>query len=117
MDHQVMLPSPVTSTPFSVKDILKLEQQHNYVFSQQVAMPELDVPPMQSLQCMHNALSRSLDLLYSPDKPNFMVGEQPRSASAMNSDDDMLRGCSSPTCSEADLTEDSGEVSTLLRRL
>ncbi|XP_076126345.1 NK2 transcription factor related 7 [Alosa pseudoharengus] len=101
-----MLPCPVTSTPFSVKDILKLEQQQNYVFNQQATLPELDVPPMQSLQCMHNALSRSLDLLYSPDKPNFTAGEQPRCG--MNSDDDMLRGCGSPTEDEADLTEDSG---------
>ncbi|KAL2091913.1 hypothetical protein ACEWY4_011711 [Coilia grayii] len=101
-----MLPSPVTSTPFSVKDILKLEQQQSYAFTQQATLPELDVPPMQSLQCMHNALSRSLDLLYSPDKANFVSAEQPRCG--MNLEDDILRGCSSPTEDEADLIDDSG---------
>ena len=110
LDQQVMLPSPVTSTPFSVKDILKLEQQQSYVFHQQATSPELDVPPMQSLQCMHNALSRSLDLLYCPDNANFTASEQPKCG--MNSDDDMLRGCNSPTEDE----EDSGELSKLPNR-
>ncbi|XP_076846391.1 NK2 transcription factor related 7 [Brachyhypopomus gauderio] len=104
-----MLPSPVTSTPFSVKDILKLEQQH--VFNQQgFSNSEADEAPLQSLQlqCMHSALSRSLELLYSPEKPSFLSGEQVKCA--LNTDDfDVLRGsCVSPKEEERDQTSHPG---------
>ncbi|MCJ8735340.1 hypothetical protein PDJAM_G00245780 [Pangasius djambal] len=94
-----MLASPVTSTPFSVKDILKLEQQH--VFNQQgFSSPEPDAAPLQSLQfqCMHSALSRSLELLYSPDKPAFSPGQQMKCA--LSADD--FGSCGSPTEEERD---------------
>ncbi|KAI4872014.1 hypothetical protein NFI96_018452 [Prochilodus magdalenae] len=63
-----MLPSPVSSTPFSVKDILKLEQQQQ----QQQTGSSLHYP------CMHSALSRSLELLYSPDCSSFSPAEHSR---------------------------------------
>lgn len=94
-----MLASPVTSTPFSVKDILNLEQQH--VFTQQgFSGPEQDAAPLQSLQfqCMHSALSRSLELLYSPDKPAFSPGEQIKCP--LSADD--FGSCGSPTEEETD---------------
>ncbi|KAK1787071.1 hypothetical protein P4O66_017446, partial [Electrophorus voltai] len=104
-----MLPSPMTSTPFSVKDILKLEQQQ--VFNQQgFSNAEPDEAPLQSLQlqCMHSALSRSLELLYSPEKPSFLSGEQVKCA--LNSDDfDVLRGsCGSPKEEDRDQSSHSG---------
>lgn len=93
-----MLPSPVTSTPFSVKDILKLEQQHALNPNGFIGA-EQDTVPLQSLQlqCMQSTLSRSLDLLYSPEKHSVIAGEQLKCA--LNSDDfDIVRSsCGSPT--------------------
>ncbi|XP_066500932.1 NK2 transcription factor related 7 [Hoplias malabaricus] len=54
-----MLSSAVSSTPFSVKDILKLEQQQE-----------------QQLPGMHCALSRSLELLYSNDCTGFTAAAE-----------------------------------------
>lgn len=94
-----MLASPVTTTPFSVKDILKLEQQHAYN-QQGFSSPEPDAAPFQSLQyqCMHSALSRSLELLYSPEKPTFSPREQVKCA--LNVDD--FGSCGSPTEEDRD---------------
>uniref|UniRef100_A0A3B4E970 Homeobox domain-containing protein n=1 Tax=Pygocentrus nattereri TaxID=42514 RepID=A0A3B4E970_PYGNA len=78
-----MLPSPVSSTPFSVKDILKLEQQ-------QQAGSSLHLP------CMHSALSRSLELLYSPDS-SFSPAEHSRAQ----------RGAPSPPSPEEEEREQS----------
>ncbi len=93
-----MLPSPVTSTPFSVKDILKLEQQHALNPNGFMGV-EQDTVPLQSLelQCMQSTLSRSLDLLYSPEKHSLFAGEQVKCA--LHSDDfDIVRSaCGSPT--------------------
>ncbi|XP_051524675.1 homeobox protein Nkx-2.5-like [Myxocyprinus asiaticus] len=103
-----MPPSPVTSTPFSVKDILKLEQQHT-LNPNGFMGAEQDTVPLQSLQlqCMQSTLSRSLDLLYSPEKHNAISGEQVKRA--LNSDDfDIVRGsCGSPTEEEMDPSEDT----------
>ncbi|XP_056320497.1 NK2 transcription factor related 7 [Danio aesculapii] len=97
-----MLPSPVTSTPFSVKDILKLEQQQ--ALNPGVFMGvEQDSVPLQSLQlqCMQNTLSRSLDLLYSPEKG--IAGEQVKC-----DDFDIVRSsCGSPTEEEMDANEET----------
>ncbi|KAI1900800.1 hypothetical protein AGOR_G00053600 [Albula goreensis] len=103
-----MLPSPVTSTPFSVKDILKLEQQQSHVFHQHgLFFPEHDLAPMQSPQSLHSALG-NLDMLYSPEKPSCAEGEQVKSH--INTEDfDILRGsCGSPTEEETDPNEDAG---------
>ncbi|KAG9354745.1 hypothetical protein JZ751_001458 [Albula glossodonta] len=102
-----MLPSPVTSTPFSVKDILKLEQQQSHVFHQHgLFFPEHDLAPMQSPQSLHSALG-NLDMLYSPEKPTCAEGEQVKSH--INTEDfDILRGsCGSPTEEETDPNEDA----------
>ncbi|XP_036433892.1 NK2 transcription factor related 7 [Colossoma macropomum] len=82
-----MLPSPVSSTPFSVKDILKLEQQQQ----QQQAGSSLHLP------CMHSALSRSLELLYSPDCSSFSPAEHSRAQ----------RGAPSPPSPEEEEREQS----------
>ncbi len=106
-----MLPSPVTSTPFSVKDILKLEQQHA-LNSHGFMGVEQDTVPLQSLQlqCMQSTLSRSLDLLYSPEKHSVIAGEQVKCA--LNSDDfDIVRSsCGSPTEEEMDPSEETSRV-------
>ncbi|XP_030642879.1 NK2 transcription factor related 7 [Chanos chanos] len=106
----MMLPSPVTSTPFSVKDILKLEQQQHVFTEQGFVSPEQDTVPLQSLQiqCTHSALSRSLELLYSPEKP--CLGGVDQTKCALGSDDfDILGGsCVSPSEKETDPSEDSG---------
>ncbi|XP_042618716.1 homeobox protein Nkx-2.5-like [Cyprinus carpio] len=103
-----MLPSPVTSTPFSVKDILKLEQQHALNPSGFMGA-EQDTVPLQSLQlqCMQSTLSRSLDLLYSPEKHSVIAGEQLKCA--LNSDDfDIVRSsCGSQTEEEMDPNEET----------
>lgn len=103
-----MLQSPVTSTPFSVKDILKLEQQHA-LNPNGFMGNEQDTAPLQSLQlqCMQSTLSRSLDLLYSPEKQSAIAGEQVKCA--LSSDDfDMVRdSCSSPAEEEMDPSEDT----------
>ncbi|XP_051510248.1 homeobox protein Nkx-2.5-like [Myxocyprinus asiaticus] len=104
-----MLPSPATSTPFSVKDILKLEQQHTLNPNGFISA-EQDTVPLQSLQlqCMQSTLSRSLDLLYSPEKHNVIAGEQVKCA--LNSDDfDIVRdSCGSPKEEEMDPSEETG---------
>ncbi|XP_026053474.1 homeobox protein Nkx-2.5-like [Carassius auratus] len=98
-----MLPSPVTSTPFSVKDILKLEQQHALHPSGLMGV-EQDTVPLQSLQlqCMHSTLSRSLELLYSPDTHSVTAG-------ALDPDHcDIVRSsCGSPTEEEMDPSEET----------
>lgn len=108
---RAMLPSPVTSTPFSVKDILKLEQQHALNPNGFVGV-EQDTVPLQSLQlqCMQSTLSRSLDLLYSPEKHSAIAAEQVKCA--LNSDDfDMVRSsCGSPTEEEMDPNEDTSRI-------
>ncbi|XP_065104057.1 NK2 transcription factor related 7 [Paramisgurnus dabryanus] len=103
-----MLPSPVTSTPFSVKDILKLEQQHALNPNGFVG-PQYDTVPLQSLQlqCMHSTLSRSLDLLYSPEKHSVVVGEQVKCALGSDDFDIVGDSCSSPTEEEMDPNEDT----------
>ncbi|XP_036383864.1 NK2 transcription factor related 7 [Megalops cyprinoides] len=107
-----MLPSPVTSTPFSVKDILKLEQQHSHhAFHQHgIFFPEQDVATVPSPQCLHSALG-SLDALYSPEKPSCATGGQLKCH--INTEDfDILRGsCGSPTEEETDPSEDPGTCS------
>lgn len=50
-----MNPSPLTSTPFSVKDILKLEQHH--AFNHGFLTPDQDTP--MTLQCMNSAPRRT----------------------------------------------------------
>lgn len=107
-----MLPSPVTSTPFSVKDILKLEQQHALNPHGFMGV-EQDTVPLQSLQlqCMQSTLSRSLDLLYSsPEKHSVIAGEQVKCA--LNSDDfDIVRSsCGSPTEEEMDPSEETSRI-------
>ncbi|KAG9270431.1 NK2 transcription factor related 7 [Astyanax mexicanus] len=77
-----MLPSPVSSTPFSVKDILKLEQQ---------AGSSLHLP------CMHSALSRSLELLYSQDCSSFSPGDAGRAARGALSPPSPEEHCQSTT--------------------
>ncbi|KAJ8400945.1 hypothetical protein AAFF_G00389020 [Aldrovandia affinis] len=109
-----MLPSPVTSTPFSVKDILKLEQQQqqsHHVFHQHgLYYAEQDVASMPSPQCLHSALG-SLDALYSPEKPCCSALGQVKCH--INTEDfDILRGSSgSPTEEETDPSEDAGTCS------
>lgn len=65
----MMLPSPVTSTPFSVKDILKLEQQSQHQHGQalQVALPDL-----QQQQRFHTPPSC---LLGGAESPGFSDSE------------------------------------------
>uniref|UniRef100_W5NCX7 NK2 homeobox 6 n=1 Tax=Lepisosteus oculatus TaxID=7918 RepID=W5NCX7_LEPOC len=105
-----MLSSPVTSTPFSVKDILKLEQQQHIpgVFHQQgFVMPELDVSSTPSPQYLHAAL-KSSEVLYSAEKP-FCAGEGPLKSHLSSGDFDMLRGCcGSHTEEEMDAIEEPG---------
>ncbi|XP_005991959.1 NK2 transcription factor related 7 [Latimeria chalumnae] len=61
----MMLPSPITSTPFSVKDILKLEQQQQF---QNAFLPqELDVAPIQPPFCMHTPVQES-EMAHKRDK-------------------------------------------------
>ncbi|KTG42596.1 hypothetical protein cypCar_00000332 [Cyprinus carpio] len=93
-----MLPSPVTSTPFSVKDILKLEQQHALNPNGFIGA-EQDTVPLQSLQlqCMQSTLSRSLDLLYSPEKHSVIAGEQLKCALSSDDFDIVRSSCGSPT--------------------
>lgn len=109
--HAAMLPSPVTSTPFSVKDILKLEQQHALNPTGFMGV-EQDTVPLQSLQlqCMQSTLSRSLDLLYSPEKHSLVAGEQVKCA--LHSDDfDIVRSsCGSPTEEEMDPSEETSRI-------
>ncbi|MBN3301256.1 NK2 transcription factor related 7 [Amia ocellicauda] len=104
-----MLPSPMTSTPFSVKDILKLEQQHsnNFFHQQGFLVQELDASSMQTPQYMHIG-HKSSDMLYSPDKLSCAVGEPVKRH--INSDEfDIVSGsCSSPTQEEIDPIEDPG---------
>ncbi|KAL0186367.1 hypothetical protein M9458_018037 [Cirrhinus mrigala] len=99
-----MLPSPVTSTPFSVKDILKLEQQHALNPNGFMSVEQ------DTLQCMQSTLSRSLDLLYSPEKHSVIAGEQVKCA--LNSDDfDIVRSsCGSPTEEEMDPNDDTSRI-------
>lgn len=105
-----MLPSPVTSTPFSVKDILKLEQQHA-LNPNGFMGPQQDTVPLQSLQlqCMHSTLSRSLDLLYSPEKHSVIAGEQVKCALSSDDFDIVGDSCSSQTEEEMDPNEDTSE--------
>lgn len=71
--EEVMLPSPLTSTPFSVKDILKLEQQHQSAALELQQRPRSQMaasPPQQELfqtppSCM----------LAHRDSPSFSEGE------------------------------------------
>ncbi|XP_035291657.1 NK2 transcription factor related 7 [Anguilla rostrata] len=104
-----MLPSPVTSTPFSVKDILKLEQQQSHhVFHQHaIFFQDQDAGPIQPPQCLHSALG-SFDMLYSPEKQCCAEGGQIKCH--INTEDfDILRGsCGSPTEEETDPSEDAG---------
>ncbi|XP_048836129.1 NK2 transcription factor related 7 [Brienomyrus brachyistius] len=100
-----MLPSPMTSTPFSVKDILKLEQQNSHhAFHQQgFFLPDQDVPPIQSSQCMQ----QSMEVLYSPEKPPCTPAGQAKFPVKSDSFD-ILRGpCSSPL-EESDPSDDPG---------
>ncbi|XP_035591126.1 NK2 transcription factor related 7 [Oncorhynchus keta] len=99
-----MLPSPVTSTPFSVKDILKMEQQHHP--HQGYFYPDQDA--QMSLQRMHSAL-RSLDLLDSQDKSCFSGATQMK-CTLSSEDIDILRG----SCSSAAEEETNGDPGMLL---
>ncbi|KAL4623052.1 homeobox protein Nkx-2.6 [Arapaima gigas] len=97
-----MLPSPVTSTPFSVKDILKLEQQNSHpAFPPHgFYLPDQDVPLGSSPQCVHGALG-SLDGL---------CGVEGAAKFPVKSDDfEALRGsCCSPRVDPDDPHDDPG---------
>ncbi|XP_043102006.1 NK2 transcription factor related 7 [Puntigrus tetrazona] len=97
-----MLPSPATSTPFSVKDILKPEQQQQHALDPNAA-------PLQSLQlqCMQSTLSRSLDLLYSPEKHSALAGEQVKCALSSEDFDLVRSACGSPTEEDMDAGEET----------
>ncbi|XP_046871585.1 NK2 transcription factor related 7 [Hypomesus transpacificus] len=96
-----MFPSPVTSTPFSVKDILKLDHQNSYhVLSQQgFMMPDQDSA---YLQQVNNALCR-LDFFDSQESL-CVSGEQVKGI--CDSDVDILRGSFIST--EDEVNEDPG---------
>ncbi|KPP65247.1 hypothetical protein Z043_116351 [Scleropages formosus] len=96
-----MLSSPMTSTPFSVKDILKLEQQNSHqVFHQQgFYLSDQDVPLESSMQCVHSAL-KTLDIQCGVEGPS-KLSVKPKEFAA-------LRGsCCSPRV-EADRSEEPG---------
>jgi len=101
-----MLPSPVTSTPFSVKDILKLEHQHAL---NPHALMGVEQDSLQ-LQCIQSTLSRSLDLLYSPE--NLSTGTGAGTGDQLNSHEfDTLRSsCGSPTEEDMDPGEDTSRI-------
>ncbi|XP_043938361.1 homeobox protein Nkx-2.6 [Protopterus annectens] len=71
----MMLPSPVTSTPFSVKDILKLEQQqHNSQSAFQQGFVASDLEGLSSHQppsCMHTRMKSSSGPTYVREKITF----------------------------------------------
>lgn len=107
-----MLPSPVTSTPFSVKDILKLEQQHAL---NPHALMGVEQDSLQ-LQCIQSTLSRSLDLLYSPENHRTGTGADAGTGAGtgdqLNSHEfDTLRSsCGSPTEEDMDPAEDTSRI-------
>uniref|UniRef100_A0A3B5AYT9 Homeobox protein Nkx-2.3-like n=1 Tax=Stegastes partitus TaxID=144197 RepID=A0A3B5AYT9_9TELE len=67
----MMLQSPLTSTPFSVKDILKLEQQQQQQHQQHLAPS----PPQQQQQQQHFQTPPSCMLAGARDSPSFSDGE------------------------------------------
>ncbi|KAM6954440.1 NK2 transcription factor related 7 [Aplochiton taeniatus] len=99
-----MLPSPMTSTPFSVKDILKLENQHaNHDFNPQgFYKAEQDILSLQRVDCAF----RSIDLFETQEKP--CVSEGPVKPNFNLEDMDALRGSCSSTAGEEMYEEDSG---------
>ncbi|XP_077079099.1 NK2 transcription factor related 7 isoform X2 [Siphateles boraxobius] len=102
-----MLPSPVTSTPFSVKDILKLEQQHDLNPHALMGVEQESL----HLQCIQSTLSRSLDLLYSPENHSTGTGTGTGAGTGeqLNSHEfETLRSsCGSPTEEDMDPGEDT----------
>lgn len=72
---------------------------------------EQDTVPLQPLQfeCMQNTLSRSLDLLYSPEKHGAIAGEQVKCALSSDYFYIVRDSCSSPTEEEMDPSEDTSE--------
>lgn len=66
----MMLPSPVTSTPFSVKDILKLEQQSHHLHTHPLQVPLQDLQLQQ--QRFYTAPSC---LLEGEESPGFSDSE------------------------------------------
>ncbi|MBN3287868.1 NKX26 protein, partial [Polyodon spathula] len=106
-----MLPSPITSTPFSVKDILKLEQQHHLrdAFQpQEFLVKDSDLSSAQSPCCAHAAITHSDALLHSPDRLDY-TAEENRVKRDFSSDEfDIFRGtCGSPA-EEMDANEEPG---------
>ncbi|KAG7462475.1 hypothetical protein MATL_G00185240 [Megalops atlanticus] len=68
-----MLPSPVTSTPFSVKDILNLEQHQSLHLEYPHAQLHLDLDLQQQQQHLHTPLSC---ILAAGGSPGFSDGEE-----------------------------------------
>lgn len=106
-----MLPSPITSTPFSVKDILKLEQQHHSrdAFQhQEFLVKDSDVSSAQSPYCMYAAMKNSDALLYSPERLDCTAEENLVKCDIGPDEFDILRSsCGAPT-EEMDPNEEPG---------
>lgn len=85
----MMLPSPVTSTPFSVKDILKLEQQSHHQL--QVPLPDLQ---QQQQQRFHTPPSC---LLGGAESPGFSDSEDRMAfLNALSVQDNLVESSLSP---------------------
>ncbi|KAG7334090.1 hypothetical protein KOW79_002497 [Hemibagrus wyckioides] len=85
-----MLPSPVTSTPFSVKDILKLEQQSHH----QLQVPLPDLQQQQQQQRFHTPPSC---LLGGAESPGFSDSEDRMAfLSALSVQDNLVESSLSP---------------------
>ncbi|RXM97463.1 Homeobox protein Nkx-3.1 [Acipenser ruthenus] len=109
-----MIPSPITSTPFSVKDILKLEQQHHSreAFQhQEILVKDSDVSSAQSPYCMYAPMKNSDALLYSPERLDCTAEENLVKCDIGPDEFDILRSsCGSPT-EEMDPNEEPDHAS------
>ncbi|XP_030058363.1 homeobox protein Nkx-2.6 [Microcaecilia unicolor] len=73
----MMLPSPMASTPFSVKDILRLEKQHDEL-QQGFLVPNLEAPAEQSPVDLHTPTKTPETAYYRTEEFSFKVPREPR---------------------------------------
>nr|XP_033805919.1 homeobox protein Nkx-2.6 [Geotrypetes seraphini] len=92
-----MFPSPLASTPFSVKDILRMEQQHNEL-SQSFLTQNLEAPTEQSPMDLH-APTATPETAYLTEEFFFKVLREPGNVKR-SEELDSLKSSSGPSLEE-----------------
>ncbi|MCI4376450.1 hypothetical protein PGIGA_G00188500 [Pangasianodon gigas] len=93
----MMLPSPVTSTPFSVKDILKLEQQSHHQHGQPLQAPLPDLQQQQQQQQQQRFHTPPSCLLGGAESPGFSDSEDRMAfLNALSVQDNLVESSLSP---------------------